>query len=93
MSLLRTVVSQSRNEALSCRYIEILESEPHNKHLRTLLDNDRLDSLFGAMGANTTQLKAQTELVPISVPRTETKVLLPPSLVSVARLLQQAAPV
>ncbi|KAI4702265.1 hypothetical protein J4E81_002628 [Alternaria sp. BMP 2799] len=26
-------ISQTRNEALSCRYIEILESEPHNKHL------------------------------------------------------------
>ncbi|KAI4911079.1 hypothetical protein J4E90_007336 [Alternaria incomplexa] len=26
-------ISRSRNEALSYRYIEILESEPHNKHL------------------------------------------------------------
>lgn len=92
MSLLRIVVSRSRNEALSRRYIEILESEPHNKHVRTLLDSDRLDSLFGAMGANTTQLKAHTEVVPIFVPRTETKVSLPPSLISVARLLQKAAP-
>ncbi|KAL1792590.1 hypothetical protein ACET3X_009097 [Alternaria dauci] len=83
-------ISSSRNEALSYRYIEILESQ--NTHLRMLLDRTGLEALFNEIGADMTQLEASTKLVPVSVPRSETRISLPPSLISIARLLERAAP-
>ncbi|KAG9185857.1 hypothetical protein G6011_07188 [Alternaria panax] len=85
-------ISSSRNEALSCRYIEILESERHNKHLRALLVGTKLEALFRAIGANMTQLEALAELMPVSVPQSETRASLPPPLISIVRLLERAAP-
>ncbi|CAN9475547.1 unnamed protein product [Alternaria alternata] len=85
-------ISSSRNEALNYRYIEILESEKHNKHLYTLLDRTRLETLFREIGADMAQLEASTELTPVFVPRSETRVSLPLPLISIAKLLERAAP-
>ncbi|RYO11367.1 hypothetical protein AA0121_g9939 [Alternaria tenuissima] len=85
-------ISSSRNEALNYRYIEILESEKHNKHLYTLLDSTRLETLFREIGADMAQLEASTELTPVFVPRSETRVSLPLPLISIAKLLERAAP-
>ncbi|CAN9435583.1 unnamed protein product [Alternaria alternata] len=85
-------ISSSRNEALNYRYIEILESEKHNKHLYTLLDSTRLETLFREIGADMAQLEASTELMPVFVPRSETRVSLPLPLISIAKLLERAAP-
>ncbi|RYO55030.1 hypothetical protein AA0116_g9708 [Alternaria tenuissima] len=85
-------ISSSRNEALNYRYIEVLESEKHNKHLYTLLDRTRLETLFREIGADMAQLEASTELTPVFVPRSETRVSLPLPLISIAKLLERAAP-
>ncbi|KAE8848049.1 hypothetical protein PTNB85_01892 [Pyrenophora teres f. teres] len=79
----------NHNESLNSRYLDILES--HHEHLETLLDPERLHVLFKAIGANMDQLDRETELAPTSLPKSEHSLLLPPTLKSVARLLQGAA--
>ncbi|EOA90927.1 uncharacterized protein SETTUDRAFT_45165 [Exserohilum turcica Et28A] len=83
-------IRYSQSEVLNCKYLEILEA--HHEHLHTLLDSQRLDAMFSTIGANLTQFEAHTQLAPISVPRFETKTLLPPSLKSIAALLARSAP-
>lgn len=69
-----------------------LQSEKHNKHLYTLLDSTRLETLFREIGADMAQLEASTELTPVFVPRSETRVSLPLPLISIAKLFERAAP-
>ncbi|USP81094.1 hypothetical protein yc1106_08368 [Curvularia clavata] len=80
----------SQNEALNCKYLQVLEA--HHEHLHALLDPQRLNVMFKSIGANMTQLDASTQLLPVSVPRSETKTHLPSSLKSITRLLARAAP-
>ncbi|KAA8618411.1 hypothetical protein PtrV1_07840 [Pyrenophora tritici-repentis] len=80
----------NHNESLNARYLDILES--HHEHLETLLGPERLYVLFKAIGANMHQLDHETELAPTSLPKSEHSLPLPPTLKSLARLLEGAAP-
>ncbi|KAF2850921.1 hypothetical protein T440DRAFT_395850 [Plenodomus tracheiphilus IPT5] len=81
----------NRNEVLLTKYLEILES--HHIHLRNLLDCDRINVLFKAMGASLKDLSLNTELSVISKIQGADEPVLPPSLKPIAGLLRRAAPV
>ena len=99
-------VCSGRNETLNSKYLEILEvkfhrtqsklvtdaQQSHHEHFPLLLDARRLDTMFKTIGADMAQFDTQTELAPISEPQSATKPLLPPPLISIARLLYRAAP-
>lgn len=82
-------ICYNQNEALNCKYLEILQA--HHDHLHDLLDAQRLDAIFKTIGTNITQLEAKTQLLPLSVPQSEIKTFIPPFLKQIAGLLTQAA--
>ncbi|KAH7562019.1 hypothetical protein BM1_03123 [Bipolaris maydis] len=83
-------ICYNQNEALNCKYLEILEA--HHDRLHGLLDSKRLDAIFKTIGTNITQLEANTQLLPLSVPQSEIKTFVPPFLKQITRLLTRAAP-
>ncbi|EUC34813.1 hypothetical protein COCCADRAFT_92459 [Bipolaris zeicola 26-R-13] len=83
-------ICYNQNEALNCKYLEILEA--HHAHLHDLLDSQRLDAIFKSIGTNITQLESNTQLLPQSVPQSEIKTFIPPFLKPITRLLTRAAP-
>jgi hypothetical protein len=64
----------------------------HNKHLRTLLNCDRLDSIFRDIGAQVKSLEAGTELAPNINGQSTNHEAISPLLRSIAELLERAAP-
>lgn len=66
--------------------------QAHHDRLHGLLDSKRLDAIFKTIGTNITQLEANTQLLPLSVPQSEIKTFVPPFLKQITRLLTRAAP-
>ncbi|KAL5118977.1 hypothetical protein ACEQ8H_003106 [Pleosporales sp. CAS-2024a] len=78
------------SDALDLKYLEILEA--HNQHLRTVLDRNRLQSIFNDIGADVASLRSEAQLLPTPSTHTAGVQALPTSLKSIAKLLQHAAP-
>jgi hypothetical protein len=66
--------------------------QANDQYLHTLLDRKRLDGIFERIGADGNCLNSDTQIVPNFIASAASVPLLPASLKSVVRLLQEAAP-
>jgi hypothetical protein len=68
------------------------QTQENDQYLHTLLDRNRLDEIFKRIGADGNCLNSDAQIVPNFVASTKNIPLLPGSLKSAVRLLQEAAP-
>ncbi|KAJ4297620.1 hypothetical protein N0V90_005513 [Kalmusia sp. IMI 367209] len=80
----------SRSEALSLKYIQLLNV--HHHHLKTLLDKDRLETIFNVLGADMQCLNLLQEAVPCYELDAGSKRPLPVSLSHLDHLLSSLLP-
>lgn len=79
-------ICYERSDALNAQYVQILDQHQH--HLKIILNEDTLESIFLGMGINTQCL--QQPILPALEPRQNPKRPLPPSLRWLLQLLRNA---